>query len=71
MKYYYRLRLWFWWKYSIKKDTQSKKLSEIHIWALGYYDDEVAITRVVIAQLLDTGVNIRDIDIKYIKRARI
>ena len=75
MKYYYWLRLWFWWNYVIKKDKDSNELTEVSIWSK--YDtsvkdtEDIAYRQQNIAFKLNNGISIKQIYIRDIKNSKI
>ncbi len=84
MNLYYRIRLWYWWNYSIQCDEFSHKLDFFYLYEKLKYklrDDQGKIlmgkiSRILvrqrnIAHVLDINPDLSEIPTEFIKRARI
>lgn len=67
MKYYYRLKLWYWWNYIIKKDEFHESLEYVE----RYLGNDAIIFKRQVAHLLDMGVKIKSIEILKIKMMKL
>jgi hypothetical protein len=76
-QFLYKVKLFIWWNFKIKKNEFHPSLDYFQLYEKfknKYTTEEIQYITVFqrnLAQELDTGTNIRDIDVKLIKRAKI
>ncbi len=84
MNLYYRIRLWYWWNYSIQRDEFSHKLDFFYLYEKLKHKlkdnqgkilmgkiSRILVRQRNIAHVLDINPDLSEIPTEFIKRARI